>query len=132
MSRHDDVGRHQARAGSDQSADERHRRPKRWIGDDAERAAGQAKVRHVGHHDAHITAGEAAAEHPRPLGVQLERDHTDADAHERIAEHAVTGADVEHEVARGDGGLGDDARGPTSIEPVPPPAPRDGGAAHGT
>jgi len=132
MARHDDVGPHQSGARRDEPTDERHGRRKRRVGDNAEGAPREPEIRRVGDDDAHATSCEPATEHPHAVGVEFERDHTRATMKERLAEHAVAGADVKHQITRGDRRFGDDARGAAPIEPVPPPAPRDGDAAHGS
>nr|WP_208115620.1 hypothetical protein [Labedaea rhizosphaerae] len=63
--------------------------------------------------------------------MQLHREHAGARLDQVPGQRAVTGADVQHELARSHAGLGDDPAGPVVNERVPAPrAPRPPGRGH--
>ena len=67
-------------------------------------------------------AREPAAKIGGAVAVTLDGDDGRAGAHERERDRAVTGADVEHEVAAPDAGVTDELVGESRIESVPAPS----------
>ncbi len=132
MSRHHDVCRDESGPGRDEAPNERHRYAKRRVRHHAEGATRQTKVGGVGRDNSDVAPSEASPERRGSTGVELDGDNPGAATHEQPGEHAIAGTDVEHQLARGDRRVGDDAPRPSPIEPVPSPSPRDRGPAHGT
>lgn len=101
----------------------------RWVGDDVERAAGQAQVRGVCfHHDDGWS--ELGAQVLGPGMVGLHSDDPGAGADQRPGDGAEAGPDVEDEGASREIGVSDEAVGCGLVElmPAPPPRRRHGGA----
>jgi hypothetical protein len=93
------------------------------VGDDVVGLAGESEVGCVGpHHDDGVA--EPLPQPPRPAGVDLDGHDPRAAADERIGDGTRAGADVEHEGARGDVGVSDEALRPSGFESVEPPPRR--------
>jgi hypothetical protein len=124
VARDDEVGADEPASGGEQPSQEGSRDRKRWVGDDPEALAGEPKVAGVGLDDDYAIAGEALPQETRPFVMELHGNDACSCLDERARDRSVPGADVEHEVARCDGGVLHEERGPSAIEPVIPPPGR--------
>jgi hypothetical protein len=130
MRRHDEIGSRHPAAIADEPFDERRRDRERWIRNDLERAARQAKIGRVGSNDRHLPTVKPLREQSRPLRVQLERDDACSRFHECGRQRASSSADVEYQVTRSDTSVCNDAAHFATIELMPPP-PGSADRGHG-
>jgi hypothetical protein len=131
VARHDQIRTDEPAPRSRQPPEHPDDDPERWIRDDPEAAGGETEVGGIDLENPHSSAGELLAQGSRPTGVEFKGHDAGPGGRESSDEHAIARTDVEHQVTVADVGGRDEAIGPRSIEPVPPPAPLPRGA-HGT
>ncbi len=117
----DEIRRTQATSLRQQLAKQRARHGVRRVRDHSELSLGQVQSCGVGGHDSHGLVGEALAQDLPSAGVQLDSDHLRARGHQMVGKGAVSGTDVEDQLAGLDGGGLDDPCRPVVREPVPSP-----------
>lgn len=87
----------------------------RRVGDDVERPAGQAEIAGVGTHERDAPA-ELGGEAVGTPAMTFDGDHGRAGVEEWSGDRAVSGADVDDEVAAADPGGRDEAFSPDRVE----------------
>ena len=126
--RQHEVGAHEPRGVQQAGADRLGDGPRR-VGDDTERPARQAHRGCVGDDHRDRVRREAVAQHAGAAGVQLDGEDVGAGVDERGRQRAVTGAEVDDEIAGAHAGSAHDVARRVSVEPVEAPWGRPGASS---
>ncbi|HLX87021.1 MAG TPA: hypothetical protein VKR22_00965 [Acidimicrobiales bacterium] len=121
MTRHDQDGRVEPRAGGEQPGNQGSDDGEGRVGHDPERAAGEAQVGGVGADDRHGLAREARPQQLVAVPVELHCYDACASSQEDFGHTSMAGTDIEDELPGADPGCGDESPRPALIELVPPP-----------